>query len=208
MAWWDKAGKYWRFISFCVSPCRSQYLNFQRLKNCFDPCCHLFNSRDNFCLLGGSCASGIATTTEQILAQLRLCQFDVRQTWKFRALFIYVGKFCLILRCRLETAGPDIWSFASAKICLYCSGDWGKKNNCHAIKQHFYESEQSTGEPGNVLRKRKITNPTKHKTIKILKANSNCEYEIENVSGRILKRKIKTAPGGLAETLEIDSFVF
>ena len=59
-----------------------------------------------------------------------------------------------------------------------------------------------------MLRKRKITRPTKHKSLEILKANSNCEYEIENVSGGILKRKIKTAPGGLAETLEIDSFVF
>ncbi len=59
-----------------------------------------------------------------------------------------------------------------------------------------------------MLRKRKITSPTKHKTIKILKANSNCEYKIENVSVGILKRRIKTAPGGLAETLEIDSFIF
>ena len=75
-------------------------------------------------------------------------------------------------------------------------------------KTTFYESEQSTGEPGNVLRKRKITNLTKHKTLKILKANSNCEYKIENVGGGILKRRIKTASGGLAETLEIDSFVF
>ena len=59
-----------------------------------------------------------------------------------------------------------------------------------------------------MLRKRKITNLTKHKTLKILKANSNCEYKIENVGGGILKRRIKTASGGLAETLEIDSLIF
>ena len=83
-----------------------------------------------------------------------------------------------------------------------------KEKQLSRNKTTFYESEQSTGEPGNVLRKRKITNLTKHKTLKILKANSNCEYKIENVSGGISKRRIKTAPGGLAETLEIDSFIF
>ena len=54
-------------------------------------------------------------------------------------------------------------------------------------KTTFYESEQSAGEPGNVLRKRKMTNPTKQKILKVLKANSNCEYKIVNVSGGILK---------------------
>lgn len=77
-----------------------------------------------------------------------------------------------------------------------------KEKQLSRNKITFYELEQSTGEPGNVLRKRKITNLTKHKNLEILKAN--CEYKIENIIFGILSRRIRTAPGGRAETLQID----
>ena len=150
---------------------------------------------------------GIPTTSETVRRPVKTlsiwCQTD-RLVGLERCLFMLGSN----IKVQTGDCMPWYLKFCERQDLFVLQWRLRKEKQLSRNKTTFYESEQSIGEPGNVLRKRKITRPTKHKSLEILKANSNCEYKIENVGGGILKRRIKTAPGGLAETLEIDSLIF